>query len=98
MSSLQKAVSTDIFCDFIERNLVPKLMPFDGKNPRSVVLMDNVKFHRCSQVLAAIEGTGALVHFLPPYSPDLNPAEAVFSKIKYFLQQNDEVIEGATEE
>lgn len=91
------SVNADIFCDFIERNLVPKLMPFDGKNPRSVVLMDNVKFHHCSQVLAAIEGTGALVHFLPPYSPDLNPAE-VFSKLKYFLQQNDEVIEGATEE
>ena len=39
-----------------------------------------------------------MVHFLQPYSPDLNPAEEVFSKIKYFLQQNDEVIEGATEE
>ena len=92
------SANADIFSDFIERNLVPKLMPFDGKNPRSVVLMDNVKFHHCSQVLAAIEGTGALVHFLPPYSPDLNPAEEVFSKLKYFLQQNDEVIEGATEE
>ena len=72
------SVNADIFCDFIERNLVPKLRPFDGKNPRSVVLMDNVKFHHCSQVLAAIEGTGALVRFLPPYSPDLNPAEEVF--------------------
>ena len=76
------SVNADIFCDFIERNLVPKLMPFDGKTPRSVVLMDNVKFHHCSQVLAAIEGTGALVHFLPPYSPDLNPAEEVFFKNK----------------
>ena len=92
------SVNADTFCDFVERDLAPKLMPFDGKNPRSVVLMDNVKFHHSSQVLAAIEGTGALVHFLPPYSPDLNPAEEVFSKIKYFLQQNDEVIEGATEE
>ena len=74
------SVNADTFCDFVESDLALKLMPFDGKIPRSVVLMDNVKFHHSSQVLAAIEGTGALVHFLPPYSPDLNPAEEVFSK------------------
>ena len=86
------------FCDFIERDILPKLMPFDGNNPRSIVLMDNVRFHHCSDVIAAIESAGALVHFLPPYSPDLDPAEEVFSKVKYFLQQNDEVIEGTSEE
>ena len=66
MSSLQKEVSMRTPFVIIERDLAPKLMPFDGKNPRSVVLMDNVKFHHCTEVLAAIEGTGALVHFLPP--------------------------------
>ena len=42
--------NADTFCDFIERDLAPKLMAFDGKNRRSVVLMDNVKFHHCSHV------------------------------------------------
>ena len=74
-------------CDFFKRDFAPKLMRFDGKNPRSVVLMDNVKFHHCSQALAAIEGTGVLVHFLPPCSPDLNPAEKVFSKSSTFFSR-----------
>ena len=40
-----------------------------------------------------IEDTGALVHFLPPYSPDLNPIEEAFSKLKYFLRANDPYIQ-----
>ena len=48
--------------------------------------MDNASIHHVEKV---IEQTGAIIQFLPPYSPDLNPAEEVFSKIKKFLVNND---------
>ena len=50
-------VNEDTFCNFLER-LVPKLMPFNGRNPRSIVKVDNVTFHHCSHVLATIESAG----------------------------------------
>jgi len=50
-------------------------MPFDGTNPRSVVILDNAPIHHCDGTVGLIESTGALVIFLPPYSPDLNPIE-----------------------
>ena len=53
------------FSKFVRNVLLPHLNPFNGVNPRSVVIMDNV--------------AGAKVCFLPPYSPDLNPAEGVRS-------------------
>ena len=92
------SINADVFSDFLDRDVVPKLMPFNGNNPKSIVLMDNASIHHCSEVIATIENAGALLHFLPPYSPDLNPAEEVFSKEKYYLQQNDPVIETSSEE
>lgn len=92
------SVNGDVFSDFLERDVVPKLMPFNGTNPRSIVLMDNASIHHCSEALTTIENAGALVHFLAPYSPDLNPAEEVFSKVKYYLQKNAPVIEISSEE
>ena len=62
------------------------LQLFNGSNARSVVIMDNASIHHVEKV---IEQTGAIIQFLPPYSPDLNPAEEVFSKIKKFLVNND---------
>ena len=55
--------------DFIEWSLLPQLMPFDGTNPRSMIL-DNASIHHCDGIMKLIESTGALVIFLPPYSPD----------------------------
>ena len=51
--------------------------------------MDNASIHHVEKVIERIEQTGAIIQFLPPYSPDLNPAEEVFSKIKKFLVNND---------
>lgn len=82
-----------IFCTFVERNLLPQLLPFNGTNPRSVVIMDNESIHHVDDAIKLIEDTGALVHFLPPYSPDLNPIEEAFSKLKYFLKANDPFIQ-----
>ena len=54
-------------------------MPFDGHNPHSVVILDNCSIHHIPEIVHMIQEVGALVHFLPPYSPDLNPIEEAFS-------------------
>lgn len=64
----------------VEQVLVPTLHPGD------VVVLDNLAVHKQPAVRAAIESTGALVRFLPPYSPDFNPIEQVFAKLKAFLR------------
>ena len=66
-------VDGDKFLEFIERELLPTLMPFDGINPNSVVILDNCAVHHVEGVASMITEVGALVHFLPPYSPDYNP-------------------------
>jgi transposase len=69
---------------------LPYLQPFNGVNARSIVVMDNASIHHSSSVVNSIESTGALVQFLPPYSPDLNPIEMAFSKVKSVLKSNEE--------
>ena len=68
------SVNEDELCDFIERYLLPHLLPF---NPRSVVVLDNAAIHHTRRPIELIQSVGALVHFLPPYSPDLNPIEEI---------------------
>ena len=63
------------FCDFIENCLLPLLMPFNGSNPRSIVVIDNASIHHVEKVVQLVSGVGALLWFLPLYSPDLNPIE-----------------------
>jgi transposase len=60
--------------------LVPTLRPGD------VVVLDNLVVHKQPEVHAAIERAGALIRFLPPYSPDFNPIELAFAKLKAFLR------------
>ena len=55
----------EIFCDYIERYLLPQLLPFDGHNPRSIVVFYNAAIHHVEPVIKLIEETGALVMFLP---------------------------------
>ena len=54
--------------------------------PGDVVVLDNLAVHRQPEVRAAIEGAGAHLRFLPPYSPDFNPIEQAFAKLKAFLR------------
>ena len=72
-------------------------MPFNGINPRSVVLLDNTSIHHTHRPIELIQSVGALVHFIPPYSPDLVPVEELFSKVKICLKENDETIQAADE-
>jgi len=73
-------VNGDIFEAFVEQVLVPELQPGD------VVVMDNLSSHKRVRTRELIEAAGAELVFLPPYSPDLNPIEMVFSKIKQLLR------------
>ena len=66
-------------------------MPFNGTNPNSVVIMDNCSIHHLHDVIRLIHSVGALVLFLPPYSPDLMPIEECFSKVKHFLRLHEAV-------
>ena len=59
---------------------------FDGSSPRSILVLDNCSIHRVDEVLELLRPTGIVVMFLPPYSPDYNPAEEAFSYVKYYLK------------
>jgi len=69
------------FLAYVEQLLVPTLRPGD------VVIMDNLPAHRVSGVREAIEAAGATRLFLPPYSPEFNPIEQAFAKLKAFLRK-----------
>lgn len=82
------------FSEFVRSSLLPILMPFNSINPRSVVIMDNASIHHVQKVSDLVERqAGAKLHYLPPYSPDLNPAEGVFSQIKYIMKQNHKLFQ-----
>ena len=74
------AVNAAVFESFVEQVLAPELAPGD------VVVMDNLSSHKSARTRELIEAAGAELLFLPPYSPDLNPIEMVFSKIKHLLR------------
>jgi len=74
------AMTGDVFVAYVRQQLVPVLRPGD------VVVMDNLSCHKRAEVRAAVEGAGCRLLYLPPYSPDLNPIELAFSKLKRLLR------------
>ena len=82
-------VNADSFEEFVERSLLPHLMPFNGVNPHSIVVLDNCSIHHVDHTVNLIEGLGVLVLFWPPYSPHMMPIESAFSKVKSFLKANE---------
>ena len=75
------AINGETFRAYIEQFLVPTLAPGD------IVIMDNLSSHKVAGVGQAIEATGAILLYLPPYSPDLNPIEQFFAKLKAILRK-----------
>jgi transposase len=73
-------IDNPTFLAYVEQILVPTLRPGD------VVVLDNLVVHKQPAVRAAIEAVGAQLRFLPPYSPDFNPIELAFAKLKAFLR------------
>lgn len=79
----QGTCNMDIFNGWIEQQLCQHL------NDTHVVVMDNVSFHKNAKTRHLIEKTGAVLLFLPPYSPDLNPIEHDFAAIKTIREYNE---------
>jgi transposase len=78
--ALEGTTDTESFRVYVAKVLVPTLQPGD------VVVMDNLSPHKNDQTLALILAAGAQVMFLPAYSPDLNPIEKMWSKVKSLLR------------
>ena len=79
-ASIVGATDSDVFRTYIREVLAPQLHPGD------VVVMDNLTPHKASGVREAIESAGATLRYLPPYSPDFNPIENLWSKVKGVLR------------
>ncbi len=78
---LDGPINGQLFTAYVEQFLVPTLSPGD------IVIMDNLGSHKGQAVRKAIRKAGAKLLFLPPYSPDLNPIEQVFAKLKLLLRK-----------
>lgn len=77
---LDGAMNAEAFVAYVEQVLVPALPP------RAVVVMDNLPAHRVAAVERTLRAAGAEACYLPPYSPDFNPIELMWSKVKSFLR------------
>ncbi len=74
-------INGQCFHAYVEQLLVPTLEPDD------IVIMDNLGSHKAAAIRRLIKAAGARLWFLPPYSPDLNPIEQAFAKIKHWMRQ-----------
>jgi transposase len=80
-ATIDAATDGDVFLAFVEQQLAPRLRRGD------VVVMDNLNAHKGPKVIAAIRAIGADVLFLPPYSPEYNPIESAWAKLKGILRR-----------
>ena len=78
--TIDGAINGPLFRAWVEQHLAPVLKPGD------IVVMDNLSSHKVAGIREAIEAAGAELRYLPPYSPDLNPIELAFSKLKKILR------------
>lgn len=81
--TIDAATDTDVFRAFVTRELVPNLREGD------IVVMDNLGVHKNADVQSKIRSAGADVLFLPPYSPEYNPIEKTWAKMKAIMRRLD---------
>ena len=77
---IEGATDNDVFAAYVQRILLPTLRPGD------CVIMDNLSPHKTSRIQTLVESAGAQIRWVPPYSPDLNPIEKMWSKVKDLLR------------
>ena len=87
--AIEGAADTEVFQAYVRSVLCPRLRAGD------IVIMDNLSPHKSDPTLALIQEAGAEVLFLPAYSPDLNPIEKMWSKIKNYLRRAEARTEAA---
>jgi len=78
---MRGAINAELFATYVETQLAPTLARGD------VVILDNLSSHKTPRAAAAVREAGAWMLFLPPYSPDLNPIEMAFSKLKALIRK-----------
>ncbi len=78
--TIEGATNAEVFPAYAKEILLPTLSPGD------ILVMDNLSAHKDARSLAMLEQAGVEVRFLPPYSPDLNPIELMWSKVKNLLR------------
>ena len=78
--TVSRAVNGDVFAAYLDQVLGPTLVPGD------VVVLDNLPAHKVAGLAEVVEARGARLLYLPPYSPDFNPIELAFSKLKSWLR------------
>lgn len=79
--AVEGATTREVFEAYVEHFLAPALKPGE------IVVMDNLGAHRPKRIRESIESRGCELLYLPPYSPDLNPIEEAFSKVKHVLRK-----------
>lgn len=87
--AVEGATTTAVFETYVERVLAPAL------SSGQIVVMDNLSSHKGSRIRELIEARGCELLYLPPYSPDLNPIEEAFSKLKALLRKAEARTRGA---
>lgn len=79
--TIEGATNSEVFYQYVQKILLPTLSRGD------IVVMDNLSAHKSSKTQELIESVGAKIQFLPAYSPDLNPIELMWSKVKNLLRK-----------
>ena len=97
MEMTTSSVNANIFFDFARGTLIPNMQQFNGTNARSIIVMDNLSVHHTDEVVGLFDQAGIPIFFLPPYSPDLNPAEECFSYVKAYLRKHDSLLQHITD-
>jgi len=80
-------INRDRFEQWVVEKLLPVLGEYALRQPRSIVVLDNATIHHSDEIVSLIESKGAIIAYLPPYSPDLNPIELMFSAYKRRFQR-----------
>ena len=82
--SIQAAADGAVFCAYLEQVLLPELR---RSRPDAVIVMDNLGAHKTPKVRALLDKAGFAYRYLPPYSPDMNPIELAWAKLKALLRK-----------
>ena len=77
---IDSPVDTEVFRAYVGQVLMPTLVPGD------IVVLDNLSAHKAPDIRECVESVGARLWYLPPYSPDFNPIEQMWSKVKTYLR------------
>ena len=76
----QGAITSELFEDFMEHQVLLYCTPYSG--PQSIIILDNALIHKLVRLQELCDCSGVVLEFLPPYSPDFNPIEAMFKDLK----------------